>query len=155
MLGRELRSLGYLKSLHNGELRSYPQLSKHILVELLSQNRAFWLLQICDPEASPTCTTVKSGIAYSRGWSSNPNNSGYCIITDVKEPIEGGMTIPNKGSGMTMGHLKNTPCLTLTSNAPEHRPKPKKEKTRLPPIHFCRGHVGFPTTCRFLMCRYH
>ena len=28
---RELRSLGYLKSLQNRELRSYPQVSKHIL----------------------------------------------------------------------------------------------------------------------------
>ena len=30
MLGRELRSWGYLKPLHNRELRSYPQVSKHI-----------------------------------------------------------------------------------------------------------------------------
>ena len=30
--GGELRSWGYLKSLHNRELRSYPQVSKHILV---------------------------------------------------------------------------------------------------------------------------
>ncbi len=32
MLGRELRSWGYLKSLHNRELRSYPQVSKYILL---------------------------------------------------------------------------------------------------------------------------
>ena len=32
MLGRELRSWGYLKSLHKRELRSYPQVSKYILV---------------------------------------------------------------------------------------------------------------------------
>ena len=31
VLGRELRSWGYLKSLHNRELRSYPQVSKLIL----------------------------------------------------------------------------------------------------------------------------
>ena len=30
MLGRELRSWGYLKPLHSRELRSYPQVSKHI-----------------------------------------------------------------------------------------------------------------------------
>ena len=31
VLGRELRSWGYLKPLHNGELRSYHQVSKQIL----------------------------------------------------------------------------------------------------------------------------
>ena len=31
MLGRELRSWGYLESLHNRELRSYPRVSKYIL----------------------------------------------------------------------------------------------------------------------------
>ena len=32
MVGRELRSWGYLKSLQNRELRSYPKVSNHILV---------------------------------------------------------------------------------------------------------------------------
>jgi len=35
VLGKELRSWEYLKSLHNRELRSYPQVSKHILKEFI------------------------------------------------------------------------------------------------------------------------
>ena len=41
MLGRELRSWGYLNPLHNGELRSYPQVSKQILANEFWGTRFF------------------------------------------------------------------------------------------------------------------
>ena len=43
MLERELRSWGYLKSLHNRELGSYPQASKYILGEVISILGCFFL----------------------------------------------------------------------------------------------------------------
>ena len=42
MLGKELRSWEYLKSLHNRELRSYPQVSKHIY--WLNDCARYWCL---------------------------------------------------------------------------------------------------------------
>ena len=50
VLGRELRSWGYLNSLQNRELRSYPQVSKYILV-FLARNKeagAEWMFFIAN-----------------------------------------------------------------------------------------------------------
>ena len=47
MLGKELRSWEYLKSLHNRELRSYPQVSKHILGKNSSGEKTYQKFSGC------------------------------------------------------------------------------------------------------------